>query len=125
LDVFAAEGAGMNAAVSALPPRPLGWRIVLRYPLSTGAPLSVSAAHFLVSLLVLHALPSKDFGVFASVLVVVPLCLSASGALLNVSLAHAAARQPRDVDVFVKANLVFCALAAVLCGALVFSGDAD
>jgi O-antigen/teichoic acid export membrane protein len=98
---------------------------VLRYALSTGGPLSVSAAHFLVSLLVLHALPSKDFGVFAFVLVVVPLCLSASGALLNVSLPHAAARQPRDVDVFVKANLVFCALAAVLSGALAFSGGAD
>jgi O-antigen/teichoic acid export membrane protein len=115
----------MNAAISALPSRVPGWHIVLRYALSTGGPVSVSAAHFLVSLLVLHALPSKDFGVFAFVLVVVPLCLSASGALLNVSLPHAAARQSRDVDVFVKANLVFCALAAVLCGALVFSGDAD
>lgn len=115
----------MNAGASTLTARAPGSRIALRYALSTGGPLSVSAAHFLVSLLILHALPSKDFGVFAFVLVVVPLCLSASGALLNVSLPHAAARQSRDVDVFVKANLVFCALAAVLCGGLILSSGAD
>lgn len=115
----------MNALASALPSRANAPRIALRYALSTGGPLSVSAAHFLASLLILHLLPSKDFGIFAFVLVVVPLCLSASGALLNVSLPHAAARQSRDVDVFLKANLAFCALAAILCGALAFFSGAD
>lgn len=115
----------MTVAVSALPSRAQGSRIALRYALSTGGPMSVSAAHFLASLLMLHALPSKDFGVFAFALVVVPLCQSASGALLNVSLPHAAARQPREVDVFVKANIAFCALAAVLCGALAFGSGAS
>lgn len=115
----------MNVAVSTLPSRAQGSRIALRYALSTGGPMSVSAAHFLASLLMLHALPSKDFGVFAFALVVVPLCQSASGALLNVSLPHAAARQSRDVDVFVKANLAFCALASVLCGVLAFGSGAS
>lgn len=115
----------MSALASTLPSRAQAPRIALRYMLSTGGPLIVSAAHFLASLLVLHALPSKDFGIFAFALVVVPLCQSASGALLNVSLPHAAAGQPRDVDVFVKANLVFCALAAVLCGTLAFGSGAD
>lgn len=112
----------MNAAVSVLPSRTP--RIAMRYALSTGGPMSVSAAHFLASLLMLHALPSKDFGIFAFALIVVPLCQSASGALLNVSLPHAAARQPRDVDVFVKANLVFCVLAAVFCSAMAFESGA-
>lgn len=116
----------MNAAASALSFRANTQRIALRYALSTGGPLCVSAAHFLASLLVLHALPSKDFGIFAFALVVVPLCLSASGALLNVSLPHAAAGQARGgVDVFVKANLVFCAAAAILCGGFVFGGGAS
>jgi O-antigen/teichoic acid export membrane protein len=116
----------MTAIAAAVAARAPVGRIALRYALSTGGPVSVSAAHLLASLLILHALPSKDFGTFAFVLVVVPLCLSASGALLNVSLPHAAARQSQDeLAVFAKANLVYCGFSALLCGALAYGGGAS
>ena len=64
-------------------------RMALRYGLSASGPVSVSAAHFVASMLFLHILTRAEFGLFAFLLVIVPLCMSVSGALLGTSMATA------------------------------------
>ena len=56
-----------------------------RYGLSTGGPLATSGAHFIASLILLRNLPPADFGLFSFLLIVVPFCLSLSGALIAAS----------------------------------------
>ncbi len=121
----------MTALSAILPsdPSARSLRIASRYMLSTGGPLSISAAHFLASILILHALPAKDFGIFSFALIVVPLCLSATGALLNASLTRAMAdtQATRETELLahMKANLLFCASAAFLSGILAFGSGAS
>ena len=104
-------------------------RIIWRYALSMGGPLSISVAHFLASLLILHALSPKDFGIFSFALIVMPLCLSASGALLVVSLTGATAnfKISRDeaFEAHLKANLLFSTGATIVSGALALGSGAD
>jgi hypothetical protein len=54
-----------------------------RYGVTSAGPIAVSGAHFLASLLFLHLLNPADFGHFSFLLIVVPFCLSATGALLG------------------------------------------
>src|SRR5580658_4744666 len=73
--------------------RPAGFRqLALRYGLSAFGPIAVSGAHFVASVIFLHAFSRSDFGLFAFLLVVVPFCLSLSGSLLGVSITSRAAR---------------------------------
>src|SRR5580658_7171856 len=68
--------------------RKLG-RVAVRYGLSASGPVSVSGAHFIASMVFLHVLSRAEFGLFAFLLVIVPLCMSLSGALLSTSIATA------------------------------------
>lgn len=54
-----------------------------RYGLTSLGPIAVSGAHFVASLLFLRLLKPDDFGHFSFLLIVVPFCLSATGALLG------------------------------------------
>jgi len=59
------------------------WRASYRYGLSSLGPVAVSAAHFVASLLFLRLRGPDEFGQFAFLLIVVPFCLGATGALLG------------------------------------------
>ena len=87
----------------------------LRYGLSAFGPVAVSGAHFVASIVFLHAFSRADFGLFAFLLIVVPFCLSLSGSLLGVSITSRAARDgvpsAHDLGTHLKVSLV-CAVAA-------------
>lgn len=91
-------------------------RLALRYGLSAFGPIAVSGAHFVVSLLFLHALSRADFGMFSFLLVVVPFCLSISGALLGASITlavtQAAPLGQATLATHLKVSLVFAAAAS-------------
>jgi O-antigen/teichoic acid export membrane protein len=59
-------------------------RTVLRYGVSTAGPVAVSGAHFLASLIFLHALPAREFGLFSFVMIVVAFGMSATASLIVV-----------------------------------------
>ncbi|MEO8300909.1 MAG: hypothetical protein ABI608_03900 [Rhizomicrobium sp.] len=61
---------------------------MLRYGASAAGPVAVSAAHFLASLIFLHQLPAREFGLFSFVLVVVSFGMSLNAALICVPLAR-------------------------------------
>lgn len=86
----------MLAEALPIPRRRIGGTMLkasLRYALSAMGPVSVSGAHFAASLLFLHFLKAGEFGQFSFLLIVVPFCLSAAGALLG-----APAAQTRGKD---------------------------
>lgn len=118
----------MTAISATTPTRSGKLRNASRYALSAGGPLSMSAAHFIASLIVLRALPSAEFGLFSFMLVVVPLCMSACGALLIAPLARAAAKpllsREAEIATHLKVNLVFGGVAAVLSGTLAYGSGA-
>jgi O-antigen/teichoic acid export membrane protein len=92
-------------------------RLALRYGLSALGPIAVSGAHFVVSLIFLHALSRADFGLFSFLLVVVPFCWSLSSALLCASLARTITQSPtlreENVATHLKVSLL-CAAAGAL-----------
>src|ERR1700691_4822602 len=92
-------------------------RVELRYGLSSLGPIAVSAAHFAASLMFLRALAPAQFGLLSFLLVVVPFCLSASGALLGAPISTAirqsAAIGPAELATYLKTNLLVAALAGV------------
>jgi O-antigen/teichoic acid export membrane protein len=107
-------------------PRALA-RLALRYGLSSLGPVAVSAAHFAAALMFLRALPPAQFGLLSFLLVVVPFCLSASGALLgapvSTAIRRSAAIGPSELATYLKTNLLVAALAAcVVFGLLAMSG---
>ena len=61
---------------------------MLRYGASAAGPVAVSAAHFLASLIFLHQLPAREFGLFAIVMVVVSFGMSLNVALISVPLSR-------------------------------------
>lgn len=93
-------------------------RTALRYGLSSLGPVSVSAAHFAASLMFLRALGPAQFGLLSFLFVVVPFCLSASGALLgapiSTALKRSAAIGEADIATYLKTNLLVSALAAAI-----------
>jgi O-antigen/teichoic acid export membrane protein len=92
-------------------------RMALRYGISASGPIGVSGAHFVASMIFLHFLARAEFGLFSFILVVVPLCMSLSGALLSTSIATAITGSqslcPHQVGTHLKLNLIFSALASV------------
>jgi O-antigen/teichoic acid export membrane protein len=100
--------------------------VAWRYGISTIGLTSISAAHFFVSLLFLHALAPAAFGLLSFVFVIVPLCLSSAGALLSAPVAAAVARSgpPDSLRTLLKANAAFSLLAAAIVGLLVLASGA-
>src|SRR5215471_4088968 len=64
-------------------------QIAGRYSLSAIGPIAVSGAHFGASLMFLHRMSPREFGMFSFLLVVVPFCLSVSSGLLGAPLLNA------------------------------------
>ena len=103
-------------------------RMFFRYGLSTSGPICVSAAHFVASLIFLHLLQQVEFGQFSFLLIVVPFCLSATGALLG---APAALTRGKDeatanaeIATLQKISLVFSGISGIAVGALMYSTQA-
>ncbi len=92
-------------------------RMAMRYGISASGPISVSGAHFVASMIFLHVLTRAEFGLFAFLLVIVPLCMSVSGALLSTSMATAITGSRTlcedQIGTHLKLNLLFSALAAM------------
>lgn len=107
--------------------RRLFW-VAVRYGISTLGPVSVSGAHFLAALIFLQVLSRADFGLVAFLLIVVPFCLSMSGALLAASIATTLSRSNElgeaEVSTHLKMNLIFSALAILGTGALMLFSNA-
>ncbi len=104
--------------------RTLG-RMAFRYGLSASGPVSVSGAHFVASMIFLHILTRAEFGLFAFLLVIVPLCMSASGALLGTSMATAITGSRTlcedQVGTHLKLNLLFSTFASVAVFGLMYT----
>lgn len=103
--------------------------LVLRYVFNTLGPISIAGAHFLTSLIFLRFLPQAQFGLFSFVLVVVPFALSMTGALFGAALVNSAnGKAPMtasELAAYMKANLVFAALAAAVIFGLMIAGTAS
>jgi O-antigen/teichoic acid export membrane protein len=89
-----------------------GWfDVAWRYGISASGPIAISGAHFVASILFLRVSAPSDFGIFSFVLVVVPLALSLSGALLGAPIAGALnkgrAIDEAEMGTYLKANLAF------------------
>jgi O-antigen/teichoic acid export membrane protein len=101
--------------------RKLG-RMALRYGLSASGPISVSGAHFVASMIFLHVLTRAEFGLFAFLLVIVPLCMSVSGALLGTSMATAITGSKTlcedQIGTHLKLNILFSVFATLAVFAL-------
>jgi hypothetical protein len=115
------------SAVDIAPPH-YAARTALRHGLSALGPVCVSAAHFAASLLFLRALPPAQFGLISFLFVIVPFCLSASGALLGAPLVTAIKRgavvDPADLATYLKANLCVSALVAIVAAAMLAASRA-
>ena len=113
--------------VDRLPP-PAVLRAFTRYGLSVSGPVAVSAAHFIASLIFLRMLQAHEFGQFAFLLIVVPFCLSAGGALLGAPAAltrgkdEATARE--EISALQKTSLVVAGVAGLVVAGLMFSTHA-
>ncbi|HEY2033256.1 MAG TPA: hypothetical protein VGH02_06175 [Rhizomicrobium sp.] len=120
--------AGMDRAKA---PSALGNLIplVLRYAFNTLGPISIAGAHFLSSLIFLRFLPQAQFGLFSFVFVVVPFALSMTGALFGAALVNSAnGKTPMtaaELAAYMKANLVFASLAAIVIFGLMIAGTAS
>jgi O-antigen/teichoic acid export membrane protein len=99
-----------------------------RYGLSSLGPVSVSAAHFIASLLFLRLLKPVAFGQFSFLLIVVPFCLSATGALLGApaSMTRGKAEAVAETELLIlqKASLIVSLIAGFAVAALMFSSGA-
>jgi O-antigen/teichoic acid export membrane protein len=91
--------------------------LVTRYGLSAFGPIAVSGAHFVASIVFLHAFSRSDFGLFSFLLVIVPFCLSLNGALLGPSITSRDAKSgmtvAEDTGMHLKISLVFALAASV------------
>jgi len=100
-----------------------------RYGISAAGPVSISAAHFIASLIFLRAFAPAAFGLFSFALVVVPLCLSMSAALLGAPVATAITRghalTDHELTSLMKANFVFSLLAGIVITTLLFMSGAE
>jgi len=117
------------AASFVAPPAPAFGAVLARYGISAGGPIAMSGAHFIASLIFLHSLPQAEFGLFSFLLIVVPFCLSMSGALLAPSLMNTLRRtgtlDTATISTHLKANLVVGALAAAAVFALLLASHAN
>lgn len=99
-----------------------------RYALSAGGPVSTSGAHFIASMILLHALPQSEFGLFSFLLIVVPFSLSLGGALVSAPFVSGLSRAGRieapSLAMHLKANLVLSMAAAAAVGVAMASAGA-
>ncbi|HEX4079751.1 MAG TPA: hypothetical protein VHX61_12855 [Rhizomicrobium sp.] len=90
--------------------------IVTRYALSASGPVCISAAHFVAAVVFLRSFSRAEFGLFSFALVVVPFCLSLSGALIGAPVAIAVRNgtmRPGELGTYLKTNLALGMLAAI------------
>lgn len=90
-------------------------------------PLGISGAHFLAALMLLHFLPSAEFGQFSFAIVVSALCLSLTNGLLGApvsSLVHSASSTTQaELNTYFKVSIVLAGtLSVVMFIAMIFSG---
>jgi hypothetical protein len=102
-------------------------QIAGRYSLSAAGPIAVSGAHFGASLMFLHRMSPREFGMFSFLLVVVPFCLSVSSGLLGAPLLNAVGKPQAVAETkgaaFREVNRFYCLSAGLLTGLLMyFSG---
>jgi putative peptidoglycan lipid II flippase len=95
------------------------WRSVYRYGLTSLGPVAVSGAHFVASLLFLRLLPPADFGHFSFLMIVVPFCLSAAGAMLGAPAAMTRGKDPATAEAELKTLLNMSLAVSVLAFAVV------
>lgn len=92
-----------------------------RYGQSAGGPISTSAAHFIASMILLHAVAPAEFGLFSFLLIVVPFCLSLTGALVSAPFVSGLRRtgsiETASLSTHLKVNLVLSLAAIALVGA--------
>ncbi len=103
-------------------------RVAARYVVSLAGPVSVSAAHFVASILAFRLLPAREFGLFSFVIVVVSFCLSMSGSLLGapatVTAANRAEGRWPELPALLAASQAFAVLAALTVAALLWIAGA-
>ena len=90
--------------------------VAFRYALSAAGPVCISVAHFIAALLFLHAFTRAEFGLFSFLLVVVPFCLSLTGAMIGIPMAVAVRNGTMHrslLATYLKTNLVLGAAAAL------------
>ena len=116
-----AEFAGTGATEQPLKLRRF-LRLTGHYSLSALGPVAVSGAHFVASLVFLRNFAPADFGLFSFLLVVVPFCMSASGALLGapliMSIGKPQAVAQAEFETYRKVNLAFSIFAGIAVAAL-------
>ncbi|MBI3677563.1 MAG: hypothetical protein HY243_13205 [Proteobacteria bacterium] len=99
-----------------------------RYGISALGPISISGAHFFASLVFLHELAPAEFGLFSFLLIVVPFCMSMTGALLGASITSSLALWARvngpELSTHLKISLVLGLLATAAVTALMFASGA-
>jgi O-antigen/teichoic acid export membrane protein len=100
-----------------------------RHGLSAVGPLGVSGAHFLAALMLLHFLPSAEFGQFSFAIVLSALCMSLTNGLLGApvsSLVHSDAATTQDeLNTYFKFSIALAGvLSVVMFVAMLFSGAA-
>jgi len=90
--------------------------LVTRYGLSASGPVCISFAHFVAAIVCLRTFPHAAFGIFSFALVIVPFCLSLSGALIGAPAAIALRHHVlsgHELCTYLKTNLLFTLLAAM------------
>ncbi|MGH6877702.1 MAG: hypothetical protein ACREHV_10045, partial [Rhizomicrobium sp.] len=89
--------------------------ILMRYGLSASGPVCISLAHFVAAIVFLRTFARAEFGLFSFALVIVPFCLSLSGALIGAPVAIAVRRGAigkNELGTYLKTNLALGMLAA-------------
>lgn len=94
-------------------------RTIRSYSFSIVGPVSVSAAHFFASIVLLRELPAADFGQFSFLLVIAPfLSVSFGGSLLLAPLVPVKIRDEADngtrLSTLMKASLIIAVVAGML-----------
>jgi hypothetical protein len=97
----------------------------LRYGASASGPVAVSGAHFVASLIFLHSLPAREFGLFSFVMVVVSFGMSLNASLITVPLTRHLVTGAGDTrPVCFQMNWLVCITFAALLFAALWFGHA-
>jgi O-antigen/teichoic acid export membrane protein len=96
--------------------------VVRRHSLSAFGPLSISGAHFVAALLLLHTLPSAEFGQFSFVIVVASLCLSVTNGLLGAPITCMVPSETdeykSELNIYLKVSLVLALVLSCAVGSI-------
>lgn len=97
-----------------------------RYGISILGPGAVSGAHFLASLILLHAVPARAFGLFSFAMVVVALGMSVNVALISVPLTRGLATGDKTaMPACFQMNWLVCSGLAIALFALLLASGAS